>query len=189
MLKTGWILSLCILLCACFGTSDADKWHDNPGVDEVELQEKEAKKEMSLQLPAFPKDSDLLEFYVGPTQTQKFFIDEKSVSVGYGEVRYTLVARSSSGVKNISYEGIRCSTAETRRYALGSIDGKWVMSRNSEWKRINMAGGNRPQYGLARNYVCDDASIAGKAKDMIFRIRWDRPLKDRGKDTLGAGGE
>jgi hypothetical protein len=89
-------------------------------------------------MPPYPKEGNLLTFYVGPTRPFTFFIDSASVSVGQdGIVRYTLVARSSSGATNVSYEAIRCETYETRTYAFGRLDGTWVQARNQQWTSYN----------------------------------------------------
>lgn len=85
-------------------------------------------------IPPYPKEEKLLPFYVGSSRPFAFFVDSASVSVGQdGIVRYTLVARSPSGAANVSYEGIRCQTYETRTYAFGGLDGTWTQARNQEW--------------------------------------------------------
>jgi hypothetical protein len=85
-------------------------------------------------LPPYPKDGSLLSVYVSSTRPFAFFIDPGSVSVRQdGIVRYTLVARSPSGAVNVSYEGIRCKTYQTRTYAFGRSDGTWVQARSQQW--------------------------------------------------------
>ena len=85
-------------------------------------------------LPPYPKEADLLRIYVGSAIPFAFFVDRASVSVGQdGIVRYTLVARSSSGATNVSYEGMRCETYESKTYAFGRSDGTWVQARNQQW--------------------------------------------------------
>jgi hypothetical protein len=67
-------------------------------------------KEVALKLPAAPQDGNLLPIYVGPTATQRFALDSKSISVGKdGVVRYTVVSTSAGGAKNISFEGAAMS--------------------------------------------------------------------------------
>ncbi len=136
-------------------------------------------KVMPLVLPEFPKEDDLLSFQVGPTQTQSFFIDPASLSVGEDEIRYTMVAKSKAGATNISYEGIRCRTFEFRRYAYGYRDNKWVMSKNEVWRPINFYAANRPRAVLTQEYFCDGRSIAGTDKDMVLRIRYNRSIEKR----------
>ena len=63
--------------------------------DEVEEDKPREFKVLPVVLPAYPQEEDLLPFEIGPTQTQLFFLDAKSVSIsGEDEVRYTLVAKS-----------------------------------------------------------------------------------------------
>lgn len=140
-------------------------------------EEEKPKKEWKVEYPAFPKEEELLPFYVSPIQTQQFFIDEKSLVVGEDEIRYTLVGISSGGAKNITYEGIKCDGGLYRRYAMGTFDGKWSASRQSEWKDIQFQAANRPQAELVLNYFCQGRGIAGRADQMIFRIRYSRSLQ------------
>jgi hypothetical protein len=84
------------------------------------------KEEVALALPAAPKADDLLRYTAGPGSSMTFAIDAKSVSVGDDQiVRFSSVITSNSGVANISYEGIRCKTAERKLYATGRPDGSW----------------------------------------------------------------
>src|SRR5450830_1616368 len=83
-------------------------------------------QEAAVQLPASPQDADLMPFYVGPTATQQFFVDAKSISItGDNVVRYTLISKSASGAVNVSYEGTRCETAQFKQFAYGGKDGVW----------------------------------------------------------------
>jgi hypothetical protein len=69
-----------------------------------------------------------------------------------GVVRYTLVARSPSGVSNVSFEGIRCSTNSYRVYALGN-DGAWS-AKESDWRPIEPRSVQRWHLELRSNYFC-----------------------------------
>ncbi|MGE5467674.1 MAG: CNP1-like family protein [Ignavibacteria bacterium] len=116
--------------------------------EEKPWQEAEAK------LPDFPKDEDLLEFYVSATTTNRFFIDGKTIAADPdGVVRFTMVVKTSGGATNISYEGIRCGTSETKLYATG-VKGAWVPSRVSAWKPIENKPMNRQHAALNRDYFC-----------------------------------
>ena len=65
-------------------------------------------QEIAVQLPAPPVAANLVPFFVSATATQEFAIDAKSLTLGSdGVIRYSLVTTSTSGAKNISYEGIR----------------------------------------------------------------------------------
>jgi hypothetical protein len=134
-------------------------------------------QEIAVQLPSVPQAANLLPFYVSPTATQSFAIDAKSVSVGAdGVIRYTLIATSNAGAKNISYEGIRCATLEKKIYAIGQQDGSWARSRRDQWERIHGYADNRPHIVLVRNYFCDVGTVAGSAEDMVERIRYQRSI-------------
>jgi CNP1-like family len=129
-------------------------------------------QEIAVQLPAAPKPETLLAFYVSPTATQQFAIDANSVSVGVdGVVRYSLVTTSEGGARNISYEGIRCASYERKLYAFGRPDGGWSRSRRDQWERINSFASNRHHAVLFKDYFCTERSVAGKAEDMVRRIR------------------
>lgn len=145
------------------------------GDDEDEFEPKE-KKEWAVELPAFPQEDDLLPFYVSPIQTQKFYVDAKSISVGEEEVRYTLVGISSGGAKNITYEGLKCDGGFYKRYAVGRYDGTWSKSRGKDWIDVHFRDANRPQASLTLDYFCQGKTVAGTAEEMIDRIRYNRSL-------------
>jgi CNP1-like family len=135
-------------------------------------------QEIKTEIPPAPQAANLVSFYVSPTATMNFLIDVNSISVGKdGVVRYTLVSRSQSGAENISYEGIRCETYESKLYAFGQKDGSWSRARLNDWKRINDSAGNRHHASLAKDYLCQDAMVAGKVDQIRSRIRTNRPIK------------
>ena len=128
--------------------------------------------EIAVQLPPLPEPANLLSFDVSNLTTQKFAIDAKSLSVGSdGVVRYTLVATSSSGAKNISHEGIRCAANERKIYALGHADGSWSRARRDQWEPIINNAVNRQQAALAQDYFCMGRATAGSAADILRRLR------------------
>lgn len=132
-------------------------------------------QEVEVQLPASPKAEDLLNFY--QSGTQSFGIDGKSLSVAKdGTVRYTLVATSSSGVKNISYEGIRCETYEKKLFAFGRSDGSWSRSRRDGWDKISETATNKQHHILYKEYFCDGATLAGKAPLLLDRLHGRRTV-------------
>lgn len=120
--------------------------------DDLDAKPWEAQKAL---LPPAPESATLVPFYVGPTPFA-FFVDRTSVKIGEdGVVRYTLVARSSSGATNISYEGIRCATYASRVYAFGEADGTWSRARNTQWTPIDRLA-STPQTALANDFFCPD---------------------------------
>jgi len=140
--------------------------------------ENKAWAESAVNLPAPPKKENLLSFYVSPTATIDFSVDAKSLSVDKdGVVRYTLVATSRTGATNISYEGIRCQSAEKKLYAFGQSDGRWSRARRDAWDVIRESGANRQHATLALEYFCEGGSVAGKAETIVERLRRKKPLR------------
>lgn len=110
--------------------------------------------EIEVQMPAFPEENNLIPFRVGAISDVQYFIDNESLSVGTdGVIRFALVVISPSGAQNISFEGLRCATAERRFYASGRSDKTWSKARSNKWVKIQ--GGSNNQYvELYRNYFC-----------------------------------
>ncbi|MDR0379902.1 MAG: CNP1-like family protein [Candidatus Accumulibacter sp.] len=112
-------------------------------------------QEIEVVLPAFPQPENLIPVDIDAvTTSMRFLIDEKSISVDSDEViRYSLVALSPSGARNVSYEGMRCAAAERRVYAFGQADGTWSKARSNQWVRIQ---GSRSSYQvvLFLDYFC-----------------------------------
>ncbi len=135
-------------------------------------------QEIKTEIPPAPQAANLVSFYVSPTATMNFFIDLNSISAGKdGVVRYTLVSKSQGGAENISYEGIRCQTYESKLYAFGQKDGSWSRARLSGWKQISESSGNRQHAALAKDFLCQDAMVAGKVEDIRSRLRSNRTIK------------
>jgi len=121
--------------------------------------------EKVVQLPPYPKEENLLEFYVGPNVSNRFFIDKTSIEPGEdGVVRYTLVIRTSGGATNVTYEGIRCDTGAVKTYGLGHNDGTWVRPRNLDWKPIENKLVNRHHAALRMEYFCTQGIIRNQAE-------------------------
>lgn len=129
-------------------------------------------QEIAVKLPKMPDMTTLLPFDVSATATQTFSVAPDSLTVGAdGVIRYVLVARSSSGALNISYEGLRCTSLEKKLYAFGLNDGSWSRSRNDQWVPISGNAANRRHAALAQDYFCDGSTVAGKAGDIVKRLK------------------
>jgi hypothetical protein len=122
--------------------------------------------EEKMELPGFPVPERLIRFDAGPATAFRFYIDPASLKVGGdGVVRYSLVARSASGAENITYEGIRCRTRESRVYAVGRPEGTWS-GRPGEW------GPLRPwQAALSRDYFCPLRAPIRSAEEGLQALR------------------
>ena len=131
-------------------------------------------KEAVFTLPAkAPQDADLVSFPTLPSATLDYAIDTKSVQVtDDGVVRYVAVIRSKQGARNVSFEGIHCSSFESRLYATGRPDGTWVAARNSEWRPIRPYGATAYQGILFRDYLCRDKAPLGDAKEIVQNLRY-----------------
>jgi hypothetical protein len=131
-------------------------------------------QEAEIAIPPFPNRDDLLKVEVDRVDMPfGFYIDPGSLSVGKdGVSRYTVLIESSSGARNVMYEGIRCSTHEYRTYAYGTYDDKFSKALSSNWKRITGSGAMAHRYNLRRYYLCDDYSRPFSASESLRRIRY-----------------
>jgi hypothetical protein len=160
-LRRALALPFACLLAAAFAAGPVqgqpvpeDKTRDQRYKSEYELEQERLNwQEGEIKLPAYPKTEGLIEFFVSGASSFRFFIDPASLSPGRdGVVRYTLIARSSSGYANVSYEGIRCATSTYRIYALGH-DGRWI-PKDSEWREIGNTAGQRWHNVLRSRFFC-----------------------------------
>jgi hypothetical protein len=123
-------------------------------------------------LPPYPEAQNLYSFYVSTTATSRFFVDTQNLSIGKdGVVRYTLMIVSPSGVKNVSFEGIRCETREKRTYALGRPNGEWSPARGALWTRIRNETTNRYHAALFLDFFCPDGIVANKVENVRKAIQ------------------
>ncbi len=123
-------------------------------------------------LPEYPKSENYVPLQVSATTPFVFFIDAKSVSVGKdGVVRYSLIAKSSGGALNISFEGIRCSDGQFRVYAFGRSDQTWSESRMSRWQPIPADARNGQRTVLYRDVFCFGGGIIGSAEEAVQALR------------------
>lgn len=134
--------------------------------------EKQPWQETQVQLPAPPRPESLIQFYVSAATDNQFFVDGASVSVGSdGVVRFTLLATTAGGVRNVSFEGMRCETRERRLYASGRSDAAWSKARKNEWEPIRDVGRNRQYAALYFDYFCPGGVIARSAEEAVGALR------------------
>lgn len=128
-------------------------------------------QEIQAQLPAVPKDDDLVVFGVSGATQFRFAIDAYSLSIGSDDVfRYVIVATSPQGARNVSYEGVRCRTHERKIYATGRSDGTWVRARKAAWAPIEEVGNNRQHAALMKEYFCPDGYPARNVAEVLGRM-------------------
>ena len=119
-------------------------------------------------LPAYPQSGELVPFTVTAASDFAFFVDPRAVSVAKdGVIRYTVVARSPSGVDNVSYEGLNCKASEYALYAVGLPDHSWRTSSGA-WRPIERG---RWQATLADQYFCPNGIPVGSAAEGVDALR------------------
>jgi len=163
------------------GTASAQQYQKSDWEEKYEerLREQRLQEEGMKMLPAFPKAENLIEFQVSAATDFRFFVDAGSVSVQDGVVRYTIVARSGSGVDNVAYEALRCETGQYRMYAAGRPDGTWA-PRLTPWRNYPRATATAWHHVLARDYFCpSNREAVPTTKEAIDSLRAGGLLKTR----------
>ena len=149
------LLSSVLMLFVSAAVADFEEDYESKGWTELEVQ-----------LPAAPKQENLLPFFVSAATDNQFFIDGSSLSVGSdGVVRYVMLVLSPQGGRNVTFEGMRCETRERRIYASGRLDGTWSKARKNEWVRIQDVSGNRQHAALFLEYFCPFGIIVRDAAE------------------------
>ncbi len=134
-------------------------------------------KEVEVPFPAYPSSADLIPLDVRSSTRTQFFIDPRSLSLADdGVVRYVLVVRGAGGAESVSFEGIRCATAERKLYALGR-GGEWVPSRNDSWQWIVDNALNRQHAVLAKEYFCPPGSARPSLAEILDLLRKDAGVR------------
>lgn len=118
-------------------------------------------------------DASLLQVPIPAGSNLRFMVDPASVArVELSLVRYTLVVRSPSGFRNISYEGLDCSNNTWHVYATWSqADARWVANPGQQWRRADPASNTDVHGVLDRDYWCDGRWAAGDAPRLVRRLR------------------
>jgi hypothetical protein len=124
-------------------------------------------EELQAQLPAAPDRARLLPFEVGPASAHRHFLDPLSISAGAdGVVRYTMLIHTAGGAVNVSYEGMRCETAERKIYAFGRPDGAWSRNKYARWETIPARRADSYARELFFHYFC---TVDGPAEMQVIQ--------------------
>jgi hypothetical protein len=171
-------LTSILAMLALFACAEAHAEKHRQFIDEAEpqvpssVQEGEGWKEQdTVSLPPWPKDGDLVEFQLdNDSRPWRNFIDGKNLKAGSdGVVRYTLVVESSSGARNVSFEGIRCSPkGDYKIYAYGT-DGSFRAVPGEEWQGIAGIGGDQLHRELHRHFLCIPLKFQARPKKDMLR--------------------
>ena len=122
-----------------------------------DIQKAQDWNEGRVDLPPWPKDADLIEFRPDmPESPFRFYLDSRNLSRDAKDavVRYTVVAESASGARNVSFEGIRCTlNGAYRVYAYGT-GSRFSPISASDWLPIPEIGSEAFRRDLWRNRFC-----------------------------------
>lgn len=166
---------LLLLLCFPLLASAADERfgeRGNWGKFEFEYDNEKPWIELQAQLPAYPKDENLLPFFVSAAADNQFFIDSASLSVDADNVvRYALLVKSPQGALNMTFEGIRCTTREKKLYAFGRPDGTWSRNRFSKWEAIQNVSRNRQHHMLYDDFLCFNKQTAPTVEAIVRALK------------------
>ena len=124
-------------------------------------------------MPAVPKAADTVEFYVSPVTTNRFAVDPASLRVERERVvQFTLIVTSSTGVRNVSYEALRCDRGDQRLLAIARADGSWSVLRSSPWRPLNTDDTvNRHHPELFARLCTGGAAASLDAARLVERLR------------------
>lgn len=142
-----------------FDESKAEKW-----------------QELDSPLPAYPEDQNLIKVRMPVTYTLNVYVDEKSVSLlKDGIARFTTVVESSSGNRNVFFDGYDCESRQYKTYATGTPERTFEPIKKSSWEQVPYYETNAFRFQLMRYYVCDPntMSVAMPPRGFIHRLKSD----------------
>ena len=174
-MKRFWLSALMVCLgFAVLGQAHARNLFEENDASQIDNAVDDGKPwgELQAQLPTFPKDENLVPFYVSGIAGNQYMIDKSTLNIGKdGVVRYVLVIKTRGGAKNVSFEGIRCETRQRKMYAVGRDDGTWERSRVTQWQGI--AGRSLLSYhrALADEYFCPLGVIVPDTAQALRNIK------------------
>ena len=161
-------MKILLALLLCLPLAARAEW----GVFEHDFDQDKPWSEVAAQLPAYPKDENLIPFNVSSATRNKHFIDADSVSVGEDlVVRYTVVIEAAGGAKNVSFEGLRCESGERRLYAYGHPDGTWSKARSAGWEGIKFRSLLSYRKALFEDHFCPDGIRVKDGKEAVRNLR------------------
>ena len=163
MLKLSGDAALALM---CFSFFLVPAVHSQPAFDEPEWAEKQVPPP-----PAF--DMKKLVAVDVPGSALAYGVDPASIQISNkdGIVRYVMVATSTSGARNVMYEGLRCSTGEFKTYSRYSPEGEWKPVTDAQWRSVF---GNMPSkhaLRFAKAGACDGATSASTVDLLVSRLK------------------
>lgn len=131
-------------------------------------------QELKAVLPAFPAEGDWVELDLGgDAGGYRYYLDPSELDVGNdGVVRYAAAMSSEDGVRNVFYEGLRCSDRKYKIYAYGG-EHRWQPMERPAWKAVELVeqGPYRFRRVLHTHYLCDAYWHVLPRNEILSRIR------------------
>ncbi|MEJ2343847.1 MAG: CNP1-like family protein [Gammaproteobacteria bacterium] len=129
--------------------------------------------EQAVKLPPYPAKTGLVPLQVDDSPF-KYFIDPRALTVGAKDrvVRYTVVIVSSSGVRNVRYEGLRCDAHEYKTYAFGVNDGPFQRNTAAQWQEIHGIGTDRYRADMLNQYACNGMLPRKNRAAILYQIKY-----------------
>jgi len=184
MIKNIPLLYSILLIANAFLVAPSYAEQETDDADLGTFIEPKAWKEDGVIIPPYPKTDDLIQVEVDRAEMPfDFYIDAKNISVssGSGIIRYTVLIESSSGAKNVLFEGIRCATREFRTYAYGTYDNKLVKARTSNWEYIRDTGFMVHRYNFYRHYMCNEYLIPNRIDVVLQKVKYPDDFESAGE--------
>jgi len=131
------------------------------------------------ELPAYPKDADLIPYMTSRTGVE-YLIDRKSISSARKDniVYLTVVARSPSDARTVFFEGYHCGTKKYKRYAVAGAHGPLMPLDNAGWTVIIDAPGGQFRKDLLDHVLCTQMYTAAPKNKIIDRLKNQSYLTD-----------
>lgn len=122
----------------------------------------------------------LIVFTLSSGSELRFGVDPDTISLTPdGVVRYVLVARSSGGVNNVLYQGLRCNQGEFRTYAIWQTGQGWRRQDTPGWVVWRNTAVGMPALRLARDAFCDGRMPNAPVSKMVRDLRYGKSIDQR----------
>ncbi|MGA7179994.1 MAG: CNP1-like family protein [Thiobacillaceae bacterium] len=132
--------------------------------------------EVQAQLPAYPRQENLVRFNVSSATDNTYSIDTASISIGKDDVvRYTVVIESPRGARTVNYEGMRCDPTEFKVYAFGHPDNTWSKNRYAKWEEYRLRSLLSYHKALFEDDFCPNGLQVRTKKEAIRNLKQAQP--------------
>jgi hypothetical protein len=103
-----------------------------------------------------------------PSNSMRVGVDPQTISISSdGVVLYVVVAKSSSGLVNAFYEGLKCESAEVIRYAYTLGDAPWTVAQDPQWASLSDNRPSRHALQFGRQAACEGFTRRSRVRDIV----------------------